>query len=210
MCSTRLSDADERGELEPEGGLPLPRLVVALRAEARPVIERFGLEPIEARSAYPIFRGARALLIVAGVGKLRAAAATAYLHAASGSVPGAPWINVGIAGHPSASPGAVFLAHKVIEESSGRAWYPPLVFDPPIPTATGRTFEAPDERYENAAELSDMEAAGFLATATGYSTRELVHVLKVVSDNPDTRIASVNAASATEWVAGLVPALETL
>lgn len=196
-------------EYSSSGKAPLPRLVVALPAEARPLVRHFGLEAIETRAPYAVFRGERAWLVTTGVGKLRAAAGTAYLHARSGSEPGAVWVNAGIAGHADAPFGSVFLAHKVTDQASGRAWYPPLAVTPPVPTATVRTVDAPDEEY-GSSDLVDMEAAAFIATASGFSTGELVHVLKTVSDNRESGTGGITSARVEEWIEALVPALDLL
>ena len=166
------------------------RLVVALPAEARPLIRQFGLARAAA-GATRLWRADGVALVVSGVGRKRAAAATASLGAAER--PGeAAWLNVGIAGHRSLPLGEAVLAHKVTAAGGGRAWYPPLVFDPPCATAAVTTVDRPETRYPEDA-VYEMEAAGFCAAAARFASAELIQVVKVISDNAAAPPAGLTA-----------------
>ena len=176
------------------------RLVVALAAEARPLVEHYRLERLEPE-AFPVYGRDDVRLVVSGVGAFRAAAAAAYLHATTGEAPLAVWLNVGIAGHRSHAPGELFAAHSVAHES-----------DPPslLPVARGarrpRDPRGADglharEREFASDELFEMEAFGFYDQALRTSTAELVHCLKVVSDNRETGTERLGAAEVTERIA---------
>jgi hypothetical protein len=123
------------------------------------------------------------VLTVSGPGKTAAAAAATHLFAASGGERDGVWVNVGMAGHGDLDIGRGVLAHKVIDEGSGRCWYPPLTLETPCPSATVLTVERLEEDYEGD-RLYDTEAAGFFAAASRFATSELVHAFKVVIDNP--------------------------
>ena len=163
------------------------RFVVALQAEARPLVERFGLAPVS-EAPFPLYRGEEAWLIVSGQGKAAAAAATAYLHLASGGILGLAWLNVGLGGHGLRTLGEGVVAHKISDAASGVSWYPQLVIDSPSPTAPLLTVERVDEEYEPP-WVYESEAAGFFPIACRFSVAELVHCYKVVSDNPDATLA---------------------
>jgi nucleoside phosphorylase len=155
------------------------KLVVALMPEAEPIIANFELDPIE--GAFPIFRNDEAALIVSGIGKSAAAAATAYLHAKTDGATSDIWLNVGIAGHRDRPLGTNCLAHEVIDQASGKRWrleVPELH----LPSDTVWTVDRPNKAYENDG-LYDMEAAGFLAAATRFVPFGLIQCFKVVSDN---------------------------
>ena len=157
-------------------------LVVALRAEARPFVEALSLEATPAGEApFPLFVGRRARLVVSGVGRVRAAAATAYLE---GRFPeqALVWGNVGVAAHRELPLGTAVVAHKVVEEASSRTWYPTLIVEPELPTATVCTVDRPVARATDDS-LYEMEAAGFAATAVRCVTSERLVVVKVVSDH---------------------------
>ena len=182
-------------------------LVTALAAEARPLIERYRLAKIEAD--FPLYRGDGLQLIVAGVGRVCAAAATAYL---AGRTPARPlaWLNIGIAGHGSLAVGTPLLAHKITD---GRTvYYPAFPFRPPCATSPVHTVDRPETSYRDGIAF-DMEAAGFWPTACRFASAELVHCLKIVSDNPDHPADHLDAAALGKLLAehiDLVDRLQTL
>ncbi len=163
------------------------RYVVALQAEARALVERFGLEPA-GEGPFPIYRGEDAWLIVSGPGKAASAAATTYLHLVSGGEMGRAWLNVGLGGHSTRPVGEGVIAHKISDGASGASWYPQLVVDSPRPTVPVLTVERVEEEYASP-WVYDSEAAGFFPTACRFSVAELVHCFKVVSDNPDATLS---------------------
>jgi adenosylhomocysteine nucleosidase len=180
------------------------RFVVALQSEASPLIDRFRLEPVS-EAPFRVYRGkdreiGEVWLILSGLGKASAAAATAYLHLLSGGRPGRAWLNVGVGGHCEASIGQAFVAHKVFDAASGLSWYPQLVIDSPRPTASLLTLESVEEEYASP-WIYEMEAAGFVPTACRFSTAELVHCFKVISDTPDTTLSRRMPAA---YVLGLI------
>ncbi len=185
-------------------------LVTALPSEARPLVKYFGLKGTDAPSPYRIHRSDEITLVVTGVGRISSASATSYVFARSGEPRNRPWINVGIAGHPTAEIGSAWLARRISDESDRRAWYPSLVFDPGIPTAEVVTVDQAESRFERDA-LYDMEASAFFAIASRFALVELVQVLKVVSDNRQTPPSGLEPADVsaligrhTEAIADLV------
>lgn len=195
------------------------RLVTALAAEARPIARRFGLDAA-GDGPLPRFEGEGMELVVSGIGTAAAAAAVGYLAGRGegqdehGRWQGSHreavgWINVGIAGHRQHPLGSTFLASKVVDKSSGRVWYPPLVIDSPCPSAVVCTVATVERELADDA-LYEMEAAGFCAAATRFATSELVQVLKVVSDNRLAPPERLTRSSVGDLIAGALPALETL
>ena len=176
---------------------PSLRFVVALQAEAKPLAERFGLAPLAEPHAFHVYRGERGWAIVAGQGKVSAAAATAYLHLLSGGGIGQAWLNVGIGGHSQRSVGEAVIAHKIQDAASGVAWYPPLVVDLPCPTAPVLTVERMEEEYAHP-WVHDGEAAGFYPTACRFATAELVQSFKMISDNPEATLERSPSATFVE------------
>lgn len=195
------------------------RLVTALAAEARPIVSHWRLTAA-GDGHLTRFEGDGLELVVSGIGSAAAAAAVGYL-AGRGEARGPGldgqdrhrqaigWINVGIAGHRDHELGSAWLAAKVVEQSSGRAWYPPLTIQAPCPGAVVRTV-AKVERALVEDGLYEMEAAGFYSTATRFATAELVQVLKVVSDNRLTPPERLTRQSVGELIEGAIPALESL
>ncbi|MFQ5351318.1 MAG: hypothetical protein ACE5EG_12825, partial [Thermoanaerobaculia bacterium] len=175
------------------------RLVVALPAEARPLIRRFGLEWVD-DGELTVWRAERISLVVSGVGRKAAVAAVATLAAGEGPRECA-WLNVGIAGHRTLAVGEVVLAHKVVDAGGGRAWYPPLVFEPPCGTATVTTVDRPETGYPKET-VYEMEAAGFCSAAARFSSAELIQVVKVISDNAAAPPERLTARRVEELIEG--------
>ena len=164
-------------------------LVVALAAEARPLLAPHRLRGVSGHP-YRICAGEQTHLIVSGVGKVAAAAATAYLRALIGDAPAA-WLNIGIAGHGSQAVGTALLAHKVVDIASGKLFYPTFTVSPPCHTTLLHTVDRVQPAAGDAA--CDMEASGFCEAVQRFATSERVHCLKVVSDNPQSSYQELNA-----------------
>ncbi|MEQ8938885.1 MAG: hypothetical protein RLT30_09310, partial [Gammaproteobacteria bacterium] len=130
-------------------------------------------------------------LVITGVGKSLAAAAVSYHHACCNTSPADVWLNIGIAGHADLPLGEACLVNKITDAASGATWYPQVLFDAPCPVLPLRTLDTPSEDYQPI--LYDMEAAGFYALASRLGTSELIHCLKIVSDNAQSHSGNVKA-----------------
>jgi adenosylhomocysteine nucleosidase len=173
-------------------------LVVALQAEAQPLITRFGLRCESPRGMFRIYRSESMALVVSGVGKSLSAAATGYLCGCSDGWRNAPWINIGVAGHRNVDVGELIVANKIVDQSTAHSWYPPQLVSN-VDNSTLITVDKPEESYPERAAY-DMEAAGFFPSATRCSSGELVQSIKVISDNPHQSIASLNARSIEQLI----------
>jgi hypothetical protein len=180
--------------------------VTAFDAEARPLIDRFRLKR-QPDYGFPVYAGGDAWLVVCGLGRSNAAAATAHLHGRAGFPQNATWINLGIAGHPEIAQGEARLVHKLTDAQSGRNWYPSIVVPSPWDSLPLITVDKPETDYA-ADALVDMEATGFMETALRFSTGELVHCLKVVSDNRKNPAAIPKPQQVNAWIAPQMEALE--
>ena len=187
------------------------RWVVALPSEARPIREHYGMQSAGVEGPFRFFRSGDGLhwLVVAGVGKERAAEATSSLHRMSAAPPGAAWINVGICGHGAASAGEAFLAHKVIDGATGKAQYPGLVYDLPCATTTVVTVDSTERTYSDPVAY-DMEASAFFDVARRLTGVDLIAVLKVVSDSPSDSVDGVTRESVQGWMAAQLGVMDGL
>jgi adenosylhomocysteine nucleosidase len=181
-------------------------IVTAFDAEARPLIDHFRLRR-QADHGFPVYAGDDVWLVVSGPGRINAAAATAHLHGRAGFPWDNTWINAGIAGHPELQQGEARIAHKITEKISGKSWYPALVTGSPWQTAPLMTVDQPDREYSHSG-LVDMEASAFMETALRFSSSELVHVLKIVSDNRESPAMIPKASQLQAWFAPHVGPLE--
>ncbi len=167
--------------------------------EAQCLIERFSLKRVESESTlFPVYESADQSvgLVISGIGKVNAAAATACLAMSSANVgrPAKGWINFGIAGCGDAVYGAPFLGGKVTDGATDRSWYPiptwPKKTD--LPRRPILSIDRPSDVYPKDGTLLEMEAAGFYPTALRTASVELVQVIKVVSDDPAHEISEIN------------------
>lgn len=184
-------------------------VVVALQCEAKPLIRHYGLTGHNAAGGYRLYQNDAMQLIVSGVGPAASAAAVAFLFGVTGQQLDALWLNVGVAGRGNRPLGTPMLANKITDVATARSWYPPLVFDAPCETAHLCTVARPEAGYDGD-KAFDMEASGFYAAANRFSTAELIHVLKVVSDNGASGPASVSAELVETLVADSLPVLDAL
>lgn len=189
--------------------LPPVNFVVALPAEAKPVAALLDLRRLAPHGAFPVYRGGSVSLVVSGVGKAAAAAATEFLHELSDAQDNPIWINLGIAGHGRLPIGEALLAHRITDAASGRQWHPSLVIAPPLRTESLITLDQPAFDYGQPAAF-DMEASGFFPTARRFTRPELVHCFKVVSDNQDSQVRAITGKRVSAWIAAQQNALTRL
>lgn len=184
-------------------------LTVALHPEARPLIARFRLQQDTTSHAIPVFRRDDLALAVSGVGKLRSAIATTHLISRTSAPQDCVTLNIGIAGctqeavHGPIAIGDLFLAHKLVEASSGREFFPDILTRIDLPEATVTTVDRPLRRTSNtvlAEGLVDMEASGFFLAASTFLPPDRIVCLKIVSDFLETE--RFNKA----WVSTLIEA----
>ena len=188
--------------------------VVALRPEAKPIIEKFGMSlDQEASSLFPVYRskdGAHSL-VLSGIGKINASAATGYLAGVTGAdrhICG--WINFGIAGSGGDDFGKVFLASKLSDGATGHSHFPPCIWGSKV-TPERRpilTVDQPCEDYPTAGSLVEMEASGFYSTVIRNQTMELCQCIKVVSDDPAHPITSISKEVVSKLCAEALDSLE--
>lgn len=185
------------------------RIVVALPAEAKPVISRFRLSRVQLEEGFPIYRNKDISLIISGVGKKNSATAVHQLNTFSQSMIKAIWVNFGIAGHPIRALGEGFLASRVLDAVSAENWKvrmgPLVLFD----TDELLTVEVPDFGYKYPYAL-DMEAAGFFPEAQALTDPGRVHCLKVVSDNRVSPADRINKKMVSRLIADRLDILEAL
>jgi nucleoside phosphorylase len=184
-------------------------IVVALPAEARPLLDHFRLLDKQHNTAFPIYRNPDMALIVSGPGKVAAAAATALLAGTGTSHTRAAWLNIGIAGHAHHAIGSGYLAHRITDRATGTNWYPPQIHDLPMPTENLCTVDRPEDDYP-AVVLYEMEASGFFPVASRFSSSELVQCFKVISDNRTQATTAVTAKLCTQLITGRLADIEQL
>jgi len=182
---------------------PILNIVTALHCEAKPLIEHFQLKKIsEGNPPFPIFVNKEQTihLIVTGVGKVKAAAGTTFLHCWTGSKPTSCFLNIGIAGSTQFALGDCLLIHKIMENSTGRCWYPFVSLIKNKNQGQLITHDVPQQSYP-AAGLVDMEGAAFFQTASHFVSQEHIQIMKIVSDNDTSSQNQLNEETVKQFVA---------
>lgn len=157
-------------------------IVTALACEANPLIQHYRLKKQKQQHGFPVYSNEEITLVISGIGKTASACAVGYIQALHNTIAPCAWLNVGIAGHKSRELGEGFLAHRVTDAANGQRFYPCYTFATPCVTDEVISVDRAETEYAHNAAY-DMEAAGFYAAAVRFSTCELIHSFKVVSDN---------------------------
>ena len=175
--------------------------VLALPAEAKPIIHYFELKPENGYSPFKTYRShdSRLWLVISGVGKDSAVEATTYLATKSKADEQTAWLNVGIGGQRDLPVGTVVLAHSITDASTERSWYPTITFETQCKKVSVRTVERSVNDYPTD-DVYEMEAAGFFATASQIPHPGMVHVLKVVSDNHSSQLEQISSTKVSQLI----------
>ncbi len=179
-------------------------LIVALQAEAKPLINHYGLNGRATAGGFRLYQRDDLQLIVSGKGKLAAAAATTFIADDNNHA----WLNIGLAGGTSMTIGESALIDKITDHSSGQRWYPPHVINSPTLRCALTTVDQPQANGGAEHMLYDMEASGFYASASRFNSGELVQCLKVVSDDCHNPCQSVDAALGQELIEQQLDAID--
>ena len=182
-------------------------LVVAYRAEAAALVSHFRLRR-QPQQAFALYSAGDVVLVISGSGKIHAAAAAAYLYAKSGYRRDALWLNLGIAGHAEHPPGTAHLARKVIDVATGGVVQMTLPRSSPWSSEALYTHDRPHRAGHGERGMFDMEASGFLAAARRFSQPQLIHCLKIISDNRATALEIPSTEQVAEWMLRQMPRLD--
>ncbi len=177
-------------------------LIVALPAEAKPLNQHFGLKRIQPDGDYPIYRNDDIQLILSGPGAEHAANACRSIINSGDDY----WINIGIAGHPTAAVGELFQVNRVVDHSTGRLWNLASLYQPQSPLIT---VDKPITDYPEHA-LYDMEAAAITSLRAEHGQLPHTIILKIVSDNVQNPITQVTGQLVKSLVISQLAAIEKI
>jgi len=183
-------------------------IVTALPPESRPFIDEFKLRHLDARGLR-LYGNDDYLLLQTGVGKLKAAAATAALLHSRPEIHAI--INTGIAGG-TADTGSILLGHHVVDTATGAQWFPHLAphrITSHLKSAAIHTMDKPCTEYRDGV-VYDMEAAAIFSAASAYLTTDRMHCVKVVSDNPQEPVASLQSDQVVDFMRSTVSTVSRL
>lgn len=172
-------------------------LLVALRAEAKPLIRHLALKRLQPDGPCPLYTGDGLNLAMSGIGRDAMERAIRYLHGRSEEK--CHWLNVGIAGHGSLALGESLLITSVIDAVSGRQWHLPQVAGLLVSRGKLCCVSEPETDYAETMGY-DMESGGFASTLSALGLLDHAHVLKIISDNPQQPAKGINARMVSQLI----------
>jgi len=163
--------------------------VVAMSSEARPIIDKLAMVSLKDDNRFKVFRNQTGdhWLIISGIGQINCAAATTYLYHISQANQNTGWINVGIAGSGFGNYGQLYAVDKVENSSTGKILFPVCQVSKNQIRSKLFTVERPSNIYPRDA-LVDMEGFSFFMIASRLVVKELILILKVISDGPKNNL----------------------
>ena len=182
----------------------------ALPCEAEPIIQYFKLNGLKQHSLFRLYQSKdkQISLTITGIGKLNAASAVSYHHANFNTAIDDIWLNIGVAGHANIPVGEARLINKITDQQNKSCWYPQILFKSSCDSASLITLDSPSTEYQES--IFDMEAAGFFQMAIRLGTAELIHSLKIISDNHEQSTSTVNAKSVKKLITAHTGTIDTI
>lgn len=179
--------------------------VAALPAEARPLIDALKLRRALDKP-WPCYAddGGEHTLLLSGMGQLNAAAACAWLVGRRPQLARQPWLNVGIAGHRALPVGSLRWVERIRGQRGDS--FPALHLRSTLTGAALQSVEQPSTDYPPDC-LLDMEGNGFYHTCIKFAPLELVHLLKVVSDNQSSPLERLDKQTVSDLIQTQLPAI---
>jgi len=184
-------------------------VVVALAAEARPLITHFQLARVADLAPLSVYRRSDLALIIGGVGKEAMAASLDDLAQAIPPDGRSVWLNVGVAGHRQHPIGTAVLGSQVTDVETGEVYRLSPPEDLHLEMGEVLTVAHVETKYESES-LYEMEAATFCERAAAITSTELIQVLKIVSDSRRTGTLCVSARQVQNLVEENLPGVDLL
>ncbi len=145
-------------------------ILCATKQEAWPLIEALKMKK-SVHEPFAIFENQKDTLLITGIGKIRAAAATSYILTRSPQ----PVLNVGYAAGNET--GRLYAIKKVIDADTDKVYH--LQTPEGFEKGVCSTFSKPVTK--SLSTLADMEASAIVSTAKIF--KQPVTILKIVSDS---------------------------
>ena len=165
--------------------------IVATSSESKLIIKKLKLKKIQPSSGFDFFYNDSFSMTITGLGKINSALGVAHTFFKFKSLSNNILINIGLAGHEREKIGTLILVDKIYDYETQKSMYPFFVKNYKIKKKNCTCYSKPNFNYNDS--LSDMESSGFFSSANKYSTKELIHSLKIVSDNKCEKIDFNNA-----------------
>ena len=186
------------------------RWVVALKEEAEIILDEYNMYFDPEFTLFQVFRNFAKTrwLVLSGIGRHNSAAATTYLYIISNASRSTSWINLGIAGSGKGHYGDLCLVNKISNNGSSNT-YPATMPNVAFEKMKLFTSDVPVVNY-TLHELVDMEGSAFYDVTNKISGRELICLIKVISDGPDNSIKDLNKLKIIELIKSNITNIKTI
>lgn len=162
-------------------------MCTAMYSEAYPFIQKLNLKKDFLCHKFQIFKNKEVVLIITGIGKIKAAIGVTYLFSKYNFKASDVLINIGVCGtnDKNIEIGTLFLVNKIIEEDTKKTFYPDMIFKNPFKETSIETCSLSeknsDKKYKG--KLVDMEASAVYEAALMFMECHQIFFIKIVSDH---------------------------
>ncbi len=160
--------------------------IIATSPESNLLIKKLKLKKVNSTPGFDLFFHDNFSLTITGLGKVNSALGVAHTFYKFRSCFNNIWINIGLAGHKKEKIGTLALVDKIFDYETQKSMYPFFIKNYEIKKLSCTCYPKPNFNYD--ASMSDMESSGFFFSANKFSTKELIHSLKIISDNEYEKI----------------------
>ena len=160
------------------------RFVIALKPEAQAILELYKLKKyMTENKRFKIYfnPNLNIWLTISGIGNLNSSKATKYLYEESPKNKRNIWINIGMAGSNNYKLGKIFNVNKITYNN--RHYYTSSLVNNIIASSEVISVNRVEKKFLIKNTLYDMESYGFIKEAEKFCDRELICIIKLISDN---------------------------
>ena len=154
--------------------------VVATNSEARPLIDLFKLKKIKGLKQSFIYSNQQISLTISGIGKVNAAIGVTQTYYYYNQKNDNIWINIGLAGHKYLKVGDICTINKITDNETKKNFFP---FINKFQMQNQECLSVGIQKKNYTSKVYDMESFGFYQSACKYSSKELLQIVKIISDN---------------------------
>lgn len=161
--------------------------LTALYCEAKDIISYYKMKKDTNASKFQVFRSENEMLIISGVGGIKAVVAATYLLNRFGYDEDDLFVNIGICGSAKDKfeIGEIILCNKLIDSCSKRSFYPDILFKHPFKEGSLQSFSnviGEENRHEISSDIVDEEGAFLYQAVSMFLKPHNIHIIKIVSD----------------------------
>ncbi len=161
-------------------------ICTAMYCEANSFIKQLNLKKDYNSHKFQIFKNEQIILLITGVGKVKAAVATAYLFSKYEPKDSDLFVNIGVCAtkNKNTAIGTAFFCNKIIENDTKKTFYPDMLLKHPFEENSVETCSLAVSEKDIGIEgnLIDMEASGIYESASIFFRSHQIFFIKIVSD----------------------------